>query len=255
MLKRISALLVCALFASAQSPMPSAFAGGGGGTGQGGTYGIYSVVQHVFNICQPVASGSPCAVTVSATTAGNLLIIAAGAENITGVTPVFAAASGDGTWTHPTTPGCYSNIPTVGITDTADCAYRLSAAGGATSITWTWTGDVAGTYLEVIEVAKATGAMFSFDTAGGLTNASCVTCPAPTLTITSVDYILQWATPWNKVVAITGGDVAGYQSPADFNSAGNFGVAGAANATSGAPPSWLQTGAAHSLAMSAIAFK
>ena len=254
MLKRISALLVCALFASAQSPMPSAFAGGGGGTGQGGTYGIYSVVQHVYHTCLTVASGDACAVTVTATTMGNLLIIVAGAENLTGPAPVYSAASGDGTWTHPA--GCYATVTAIGLTDTSDCAYRLAAAGGATSISITWTGDVADSYIEVVEVAKSTTATFAFDVAGGLANAACVTCPAPTLVLTGqVDYILQSAVPWNGVVAITGGDVAGYQSPADFNTSGNFGVAGAANATSGAPPSWLQIGTAHSLAMSAIAFK
>ena len=222
----------------------------------GGTFGLYYVVQHVYTLCTSLASGVACSVTVSPTTAGNLLIIAAGAENVTGPAPVFSAASGDGTWTHPTSPGCYVTITAIGITNTTDCAYRLSATGGAVLISWTWTNAVAGSYVEVLEIRKATGNLFAFDTAGALSSNSCVTCPGPTLTLTgTVDYIIHWTTPWNLVVAVQGGDVAGYQNPADFNTSGNYGVAGAANATSGLPPSWLQVGAAHSLAMGALAFK
>lgn len=226
-------------------------------TGVGGTFGLYSVVQHVFNSCMTPASGANCDVIVTPTTAGDLLFIAAGAENTSGTTPVFSSATGDGTWVHPTSPGCYATITAIGITNTTDCGYILSATGGAVTISWAWTASaLAISYVEVFELRKSTGAAFAFDTAAGITSASCNICTAPALTLTgTVDYIAQWTTPWNFVVAITGGDVSGYQSPIDMNAAGQYAVAGVLNATSGTPPAWIQLGAPHSLAMSGVAFK
>lgn len=247
-LVQLTCLLLCSLSQVPNvSPLPT--------PNIGGTYGLFSVVQHVYNSCLTPASGANCTVIVTATTAGDTLLIAAGAENTSGTTPVFSSASGDGTWVHPA--GCYATVTAIGVTNTTDCAYILSATGGAVTISWAWTASaVAISYVEVIELRKSTGSSVAFDTAAGLTSTACNTCTAPALTLTgTVDYILQWTTPWNFVVAITGGDATGYQNPIDMNALGQYAVAGVLNAKTGAAPAWLQLGAPHSLAMSGVAFK
>ena len=173
---------------------------------------------------------------------------------MSGPAPTLSSLSGDGTWTHP--GGCYAYVASI-ANDMSDCAYRLSLTGSATSITVTLSESTAGVYVEFLEIKKSTMATFSFDAAGNTTSLGCVKCQAPSLSLTgTLDYIAQASTPCLSVEAITGGDIAGFQSPADFNAAGNFGVAGAENATNGTGPQWIQAGASgQCLAMSGVALK
>lgn len=246
-------LLAGFVFAVALCAQSSGRAIASGQTVDGGTLPIITLVQHPYTLCPGIAGGSPCSLTLSKpTTAGNLLILAAGAESTyAGAAPVLSGASGDGTWVHPS--GCLSSLAYLALLwrGTTDCVYILSATGGASTVAWTWAANVAGTYVELLEISKSAGA-WAFD-AAGITSAICTTCVAPALTLTGpIDYIAQWVVPFISVSKIAGG--AGYSMPADFNTSGNFGVAGAAS-NNGTAPTWTQPGVAHPAAMTGVAFK
>ena len=201
----------------------------------------WTVVQHPNNVtCSFSGSGAhTCAVTSSATTAGNLLILLSSAFNNNGE-PTFSSASGDGTWTH--CPGAAAGNNTVSTSWlVTDCAYRLSATGGATSESFTWTISLGTTELDVdvelIEVHRSTGTA-TYDSDNTATSSSCSSCVGPTVTLsTSSDYIAQWGAFDNATPTSISSP---YSNPFDNNDTGNvFGAfAGALNQSSGAGPTW-----------------
>lgn len=223
----------------------------------------WTVVQHVKNTCTTTGTGSTqilsCAVTVTSTTAGNLLILGAAAfTSQQNIAATFSSASGD-TFTH--CPANLVNAASGGNTNTADCAYRLSATGGATSLTWAWTANVpaANAYdstVEALEIKRSSGTATFDGCSSGSTcfssSTSCTSCAVATPSITGTsDYVLQWGSfSGGAPSAISG---AGYNQPFDTDSTTKAGFAGALNQSSVIAQNWTQTSGR--AAMSAVSFK
>jgi hypothetical protein len=241
----------CALARQGRIPGPGGMALAGGVT--------WTVVQHPHNFtCSAATSGNlGCTVTASATTAGHLLILVSSAfEGQTGTNhtaPTFVSASGDSTWTH--CASSYAHVEyTINAFENADCAYILSATGGATSFTFTWSfptsTDSAAVDVELLEVARSSGTA-AFDTGNTATSSGCASCVGPTLTLSGAsDYIAQWNGNANGCTAISGA----YTNPFDNDNSNVFGTfAGALNQSSGTGPTWTCTSGG--AAMSGISFK
>lgn len=239
----LSALWQALFFSPQMFPFPGNPAGGGGGV-------TFALVQHASNSC---GGGATCAVTVTSTTAGNLLV-AFGANNTGANNLVFSSMTGEGTWTH-----CSGgHVATLNAGSTTfyqvDCAYILSATGGTTSLTWTWSASAGKSTIEIIEVSRTSGS-WALDVNGILGDASCTTCASPTLTLSgSNDYIFQYSGLTASTLSAISGS---YTSPADFITSGLNGYAGFAGwngGTSGASVNW--TGSpTDTLPTGAIAFK
>jgi hypothetical protein len=251
-MKMIACMLLVALgfLCSVPAPAHQVRIPGPGGASGGVTW---TVVQHPNNFtCTPTGSGNKsCSVTSSATAAGNLLILLSSAFGTNGK-PTFVSASGDGTWTHCPAANAFLNYTSTDWLVT-DCAYILSATGGATTETFTWNypsgaGDID---VELLEVYRSTGTA-TFDANATATNLSCSHCAAPSVSISgSSDYIAQWVAFSQDIVSIDGA----YSSPFDLeNSNVEGGFAGALNQSSGTGSTWTMNvgGAA---ALSGVAFK
>ena len=210
----------------------------------------WTLVQHPHNwTCTSTSSGNlACTVTVSATTAGDGLLLAL--SYYVGVTsvataPAFVSASGDSTWTHNSS--CTSETPNVTNTnfEGTDCAYISSATGGATSLSMTYgfsnvnSSDGAYIDLDLYEVRRSTGSS-SLDTLNAAHNYNCTTCsgPAPTLGGSS-DYVAEWGAFCNPPT-VPG---APYTNPSDVDTANNqiAGFLGALNQSSAAALTYSQS--------------
>lgn len=211
----------------------------------------FTVVQH------PAASAcfgsATCALTVTSTTAGNLLIAIASGNG--GNNYSYSSITGEGGWTH-----CPSG--TVNVTNdamsqvySADCAYKLSAAGGVTSLTWNWAGGTPnGSVFELIEVSRSSGS-WTYDTGNTATPATCTTCAGPALTLTgSNDYIVQYASSLQVFAAISGSYVDPFDTFQDGIASTSAGFAGKKGTASGSSVNWTLA-PADSLATGAVAFK
>ncbi len=241
MLKVILSLL---LF---QIPFPgpgrAPFSGGGAAT--------MTVVQHVG--ADACFGSAACALTITSTTAGNLLIAIAAANG--GNNYSYSSITGEGGWT--VCPAGVVNVVNDDMTQvySADCAYKLSAAGGVTSLTWNWAGGTPnGTVFELIEVSRSSGS-WTYDTGNTATPTTCTTCAGPTLTLTgSNDYIVQYASTLQVIASVSGS----YTDPTDLYQDGidstSAGFAGKKETSSGASVNWT-VAPADTLATGAVAFK
>lgn len=257
----VSVLIICASTWAAQGM--GGKAGIGGNEGLGGGPSLWSVIQHPSNFtCFGMGTGSAqtlgCTVTVTATTAGNLLLLltsfASGHET---VAATYSSATGD-TFTH--CPAQYSTKTSAPSQQATDCAYVLSAAGGATSITVNWTAtivssDIWNTDIELIEVHRSSGtAAFDGCTSGGNCIATATSSPStsPTFSITGPDFVAQWISQNNAGCTISG---AAYIQPFDVDS-GNVAssFAGAPNQATAPAQTWYCPGITLA-AMSGVAFK
>jgi hypothetical protein len=216
------------------------FPGPGGVSNAGVTM---TVVQHPKNTS--CGGTGTCIVTTSATTAGNLLLVISAAYSPTLRT--YTLASGDGTWTH--CPASATSVLSGATHLYADCAYILSATGGATAITWTWNSTVSAQNVEVIEVSRSSGS-WVYDTGGTNTSAGCSSCTAVALSLSGTnDYITQFGELNSTPSAIS----SPYTSPADFTAIGAL-FAGAKQTSSGTAPTVTQ-GSSTQASFGAAAFK
>lgn len=237
------------------------------------TGAAWTLIQHPHNYTCSYSSAAPttlhCAVTATATTAGNLLIFLSSVfQNGTGISALLtSSASGDSTWTHCSV--CY--FPEQYETkewEIVDAWYILSATGGATSFTFSWNilldecNGAGGCFVdaELLEVHRSTGTA-TFDAgnangSGATGSADCTSCVGPALTLSGTsDYIAQWmGYGGDSIVGISG---AAYTNPIDIDNTNVFGAfAGALNQSSGAAQTWTGTASGASGAgMGAIAFK
>jgi hypothetical protein len=254
----IFAVLLAASFLHAQGGIGGMGGiGGKGGIGGGHSSGggvTWTLIQSPHNF-SCTANTNTCAVTVASTTAGNLgLLVSSGFTGGGGGSPTYSSITGD-TFTH--CPSQYAN-ETSGNSETTDCGYVLSLAGGATSLTFNWSGSMNQIDMQFFEFHRSTGTA-SVDTCGGggatactTTSASCSTCAGPTPTVTgSADVVIQWIAQDTGCTAIA----SPYSnSPGPyFNNAVASGYAWSLSQTSGNASSWTCT--ADFAAMAAIAFK
>lgn len=176
----------------------------------------------------------------------------------------LTSAGGSETWTRCPSGAQVAQNKATGMWAVLDCDYVLSASGGETSITTSWTTSTYTTGyfnvdVQVVDISASVGSV-SLDTQGK--NADCgngvTTCAGPALTLTGPsDYILQWAFNIDTAFASISG--AAYTNPYNAESAENNvqgGFAGALNQSSAPAQTWTFSGGATSnAAASAIAFK
>lgn len=219
------------------------FSGGGGG-------GTWTIVQFKYRdslgggtgggTC--ATGGTTCAVTVASITATNQLVAFANAGN--GFSVTLSSVNGE-TW---------SNCPTSCATGDSgagwvDGKYVLSATGGETSFTCTFS-SAPGAYVGcgIIEY-HYTGASASIDVTGSADRTTCTSCAGVTLPLTgSNDAILQWALPAQTLSAVT----SPYSTNAHFYS--GSGEAVSLGTASGTAPTWTQSPTG-TVAVAAIALK
>lgn len=245
--------------------------GGVAGLGASGTTSAltWTLIQHPSNFtCVTTGTGSTqtlgCTVTSTSTTAGNTLILLGAFSAGANVAPTFSSASGDSSWTH--CPAQYENLLVVTGTfnQGVDCAYILSATGGATSITFTWTatvpnGDGYHSSVELLEIHRASGSStFDACTTGGACIATAAgtaarvgpTCP----TTGPSDYVVQWISESELISSISGP----YTNPFDLDNVNvEAGFAGALNQAAAPAQTWVTSGetSIDGAAMACVAFK
>jgi hypothetical protein len=218
---------------------------------QGGT------PTHNFT-CSGTATGNhTCTVSgLTATTAGNLLVISSSIFSGTGATstaPSFVSASGDGTWTHPGSCSAANQYSTAQY-EAVDLVYILSATGGATSVSFVWTtptgtGPNWNIDVKFYEWHRSSGTAV-FDTCNA-TTATGASNTAPALASFSganAELLIQGMSSQNTIGSINGS----YTS--DIDSTNTFGgYAYLANQTTYTQPTWTVTSGG--VAMHAAAFK
>jgi hypothetical protein len=159
--------------------------GGGGST--------ISLVQEkvLSNGGGQIACNPTCpALTVNATSAGDLLLISAVATGTgggvqTNISSISCSPS-CGAWVIPGASCRNYSANTGGV----DCGYVLSSAAGATSVTVTMSGTTPyGTvYFREYHTTQSTG--FRFDQVGTALSSACTSCVTPTLTLTGGNDVL-----------------------------------------------------------------
>lgn len=162
----------------------------------------WTIVQVASKLTCTAASVTTSTCTISpitATTAGNTLLLMS-ALNMSASGPgTFSAASGDGTWTH--CPSQANHEADGAGQSQTDCAYILSATGGATSVSFTW-GTLTGAgnvFIDAVlyEIHRSTGTA-TLETCGAGTATACTTVTSvspytgPVPTVTSTDFVGQW---------------------------------------------------------------
>lgn len=190
-------------------------------------------------------NSSTCAVTISATGTGNLLVGWATANS--GVETITSVAGG-GTWTVPGGTTCrLTGAGQGGI----DCAYTLASTSGATTVTFTM-GGTANHLLGAVGEYSCTGAI-TFDVAGTGSGSSQTNPAGVALTLNGTnDIIVQGIGSSANVTAINGA----YTNPAVFtntDASQKTGFGGAINTASGTAPTWTCTSCTN--VKMAIAFK
>jgi hypothetical protein len=234
-----------------------------GGSGGGGGGSSTTLIQHATRFNCTTAS---CAVTTSSTAAGSLLVLYSSAQYAgTGVASVAAltGVTDNGTsetWTHCPNSMVNDGDNTNGQIHATDCYYILSAAGGATTVTasWTFSGLTSPTYkvdAELYEYSH-TGSIY-YDTGNAiLTSAGCTTCTGPAgLLSGSDDVVIQsayvnWA---NRSVSSVSSP---YSTVLDTDTSANAlyaGFAGANAQASYSQPTWTLSGTAGEASMYSFA--
>jgi hypothetical protein len=216
----------------------------------GGTI-TFTLIQHPKNVACTV---SPCVVTTSSTSAGNLLVLWSSLQYAgTGFASLMSLSAVTDNGTSETWVHCPNSLINDAASSDAtlygmDCWYVLSAAGGATSVSATWTlSGLTGTITkkidaEVMEYHPSSTPIF-YDTGNAFFDASsCSSCAGPAgLLSGSSDVVTQSAVYGSLYggTVITGIGGA-YSNPADFDNTNHvFGAfAGALNQSSYSVPTW-----------------
>jgi hypothetical protein len=203
----------------------------------GHSAGTWTMVQHVSTGC--AGTLSPCSVTVSSTTAGNLLI---GVLHATNTNVTLTSISG-GTSANSAT--CNSSDASSG---SAAIAWVLNATGGDTSITFTWSSGYS-IDTDVLEYHSTNG-VSSFDVCNNRDQAGFAANIAgisPGTLSGSNDVILQYAVFSGHCNACPNSAL----SPSDLL-AGNA-ICGLMNSTNNAAGTY--SNASSAAALGAVAFK
>lgn len=200
-----------------------------------------SLIQHAFYNGSACVDAISCAVSsaqggLASTTAGNLLVVLAMASTDNVIN--YSSITGESGWAHCS--GFPYSIVQGGNFNQVDCAYTLSAAGGATSLTWNWNSNQ--TYQQAIEVLEFhKSGTWSYVTDAGGTDTACTACAGAALTLSAGSYVTVQFISGSQVnvTAVTGGYTADFGTYSNGSTAG-FGVGWLLNATSGAAPNWTQ---------------
>lgn len=200
----------------------------------------WTLVQEVTSNCSGNSSAS---ITVTSTGSGNLLVVVFGMS----VAQTLSSVTGGGTWVM-----CGANCRiTQSGAGTTDAGYTLSSSSGATSITWTLSGNPSSCDVQFYEYSFTSGPA-SLDVVGTRAQTSSVTNPAGvTLSLTGTsDVIVQACVPSGSVSAIG----SPYTQPGVQVGAGTAsGFAGAINQSSGTAPTWTTDSSTDALV--GLAFK
>jgi hypothetical protein len=207
-----------------------------------GTWGI--VQQKSTSAC----NASPCAVTVSATGAGNLIVVVLEDFALTQRTiSSVSCTSSCGTWVLCGAT-CQGKTTAAGCNASVDMAWVLTSTAGATSVSVTLSGAPVGDVVFVYEFSlSGTASLNAGATPRGVRNqsTSATSVAGVTLTLSAV----------NSVV-IQGDASCGTSSAIDSGYVGLFvtgdGGAYLLNTTSGVAPNWTQTSAGAELVAAAF---
>jgi len=202
-----------------------------------------------------------CAITVTSTTAGNLLVLTASlfisaAGTISAPTYTSVTDTQDGTWTH-CGAGTGASIEGAGHAwSFNDCAYVLSAAGGTTTVTFNWTAPTGTTGnfqdYDVVEVTRSSGTAVVDVQATGVATTCSTACVGPAMSLTgNGDYVLLFGQFANTTPSLPGGV---WTNPADSSSSTDMVTVGALNQTTNSALTWNQT-SSDSAVMCGISFK
>lgn len=189
------------------------------------------------------ATSTTCAITVSATTAGDIAIVTMRIGNINDV--ISSVTDGGSSYGLCPSQQCHGSQSS--LAKGIDMAYSLSLTAGRTTVTVTRSSATnSGTWTcRVLQYRTNSGPAY-YDKGGTSSAGSPTTAPAGvTLAITSTHDVIVQEIVGNAPNAISGS----YTDPATFS--GNDGWGGWVNANSGAPPTWTQSNGR--AAMSAIA--
>lgn len=226
----------------------------------------WTVTQHPTTFNSTTAATS---VTTTSTTAGNLLILWS-AVRYTGTgfasTMAFSAASDNGTaetWVHCPQSVVNDALSSDGTLYALDCWYVLSAAGGATSVTATWTltgltGSSQKVDVDLLEVHPSSTPIY-YDTGNAKYNpATCSSCtgPAGLLSGTS-DFVSQAIIyPDLSGATVVTGVGAPYSNPTDIENTNHVyaAFAGALNQSSYSVPTWTSATSIVNTYSSSVAF-
>jgi hypothetical protein len=188
------------------------------------------------------SSLATCAVTVTSTGTGNLLVAVGFFGN---TTDNFTAGSGGGTWASGPITNCHGSDASIG--KGTDILYALSSTSGTTSITLTKSGSSGAWVVRIMEYSTTAGPAV-FDTCGNRDQSTTVTNPVgPTLTLGGANDVIVQGINGGAPTAISGS----YTNPATFLV--NNAHAGWINTSSGTAPTWTQTSSR--AVLSAIAFE
>jgi hypothetical protein len=209
--------------------------------------GTWALVQKPCNTACP-ASGTTCAVTVTSTGTGNILISTSIKDSASNTTTI-SSVSGGGTWTHPT--GANGVDASAG---SSDSAYNLSSTSGATSITLTMSAASATIWTACVREYSLTGATAAFDTTANRDQSTAATSFAgATLTLTGTnDLIVQYGTDTGACSAISGTGYGNFGQTGNTAPNGNC-IGDALNVSVGTANTWT-TGSGRA-ALGAIAIK
>jgi hypothetical protein len=227
LLLALFALLFSALSLFAQIRVP-----GPGGFKQSGA-ATWTLVHNTF--CSSLtcpggtllnSAATTFTIAVPSTTAGNKVTLWVATAN-TSAQRTISSVTGGETFTFP--GGCAGFISSAG---SVACGYVLSATGGATSLVVTLSGASA-IYVAFWIAEWSSTSPASFDNSNNVQITSCLTCAAPTLSISGTnDLITQIGLPAQSYTAISGA----YTS--DFTD--SLGRAWLLGASSYTVPNWTQ---------------
>lgn len=210
------------------------------------TWTLSQVKDCTFN------TGSSCAVTVTSTGAGHLLVAGIIDGNTANTISSVTSAACSGTWTHA------PNSAASGAGDgSSDLFYCTNAAAAQTSITVTTTNAASGgtTIIAVIWEASSSLGNIAIDSGATpsqhTTDATCTSCAGVSLTLSgNNDFIAGLAPCGGSCTGVTG---TGWTN--DLTNPGGDGVAhGITSGSQASPATWTQTPSA-TLVCSAAAFQ
>lgn len=127
-------------------------------------------------------STNTCADTLSATTAGSVLVAGMFASVLT-TDPIASVSGGGGTWSLCAASGCQVLGPAAG-SNTIDMAYNITGTGGATSITVTDTNSkIHAVAVDEFQcIARCGGIVLDKVASTQGSSASCTSCTMPAFT-------------------------------------------------------------------------
>lgn len=173
------------------------------------------------------AASTTCAVTVTSTTAGNLLVALA-FESSTAQIQLSAGSAG-GSWVFPSNCRAFQSSST----GSTSCGYVLSATGGVTSITMTTSSAPSTTYAIVInEYHSTVGSVAAETVPAGTTSASCSNnCTTASITVTgSADVLIAGIATGNTGCSV-GSPWGNFSAPSGDGMGDNISTASGTGAT------------------------